>query len=135
MNIMLSNSIQTIENEQTIRDYFNSWIKKDFSNLDSWFSQDVYYRECYGATYEGLDELKAYINSMSKEQTVLKWDIYNIEQTDTGKFVVTWYFDAVEKEEYCFDGVSLIEFTGNKIKKVVEYSTKHETFRPFKEKI
>ena len=132
---MLSNSSQTIENEQTIRDYFNSWIKKDFSNLDSWFSQDVYYRECYGATYEGLDELKAYINSKSKEQTVLKWDIYKIEQTDTGKFVVTWYFDAVEKEEYYFDGVSLIEFTGNKIKKVVEYSTKHETFRPFKDKL
>ena len=132
---MLSNSSQTIENEQTIRDYFNSWLKKDFSNLDSWFSQDVYYRECYGATYEGLDELKAYINSKSKEQTVLKWDIYNIEQTDTGKFVVTWYFDAVEKEEYCFYGVSLIEFTRNKIKKVVEYSTKHETFRPFKDKL
>ena len=132
---MLSNSSQTIENEQTIRDYFNSWIKKDFSALDSWFNQDVYYRECYGASYEGLDELKAYINSKSIEQTVLKWDIYKIEQTDTGKFVVTWYFDAVEKEEYRFDGVSLIEFTGNKIKKVVEYSTKHETFRPFKEKI
>ena len=132
---MLSNSSQTIENEQTIRYYFNSWLKKDFSNLDSWFSQDVYYRECYGATYEGLDELKAYINSKSKEQTVLKWDIYKIDQTDTGKFVVTWYFDAAEKEEYCFDGVSLIEFSGNKMKKVVEYSTKHETFRPFKDKI
>ena len=132
---MLSNSSQTIENKQIIRDYFNSWLKKDFSALDSWFNQDVYYRECYGATYEGLDELKAYINSKSKEQTVLKWDIFKIEQTDTGKFVVTWYFDAVEKKEYCFDGVSLIEFTGNKIKKVVEYSTKHEIFRPFKEKI
>lgn len=132
---MLSNSSQTIENEQTIRDYFNSWLKKDFSNLDSWFSQDVYYRECYGATYEGLDELKAYINSKSKEQTVLKWDISQIEQTNTGKFVVTWFFDAKEKQEYCFDGVSLIAFSDNKIKSIVEYSTKHETYRPYKDKV
>ena len=82
---------QTIANKQTIRNYFNSWLKKDFSELDSWFNQDVYYRECYGATYEGLNELKAYINSKSKEQTVLRWDISQIEQTTTGKFVVTWF--------------------------------------------
>jgi len=126
---------QTIANKQTIRNYFSSWLKKDFSALDNWFSQDVYYRECYGATYEGLNELKAYINSKSKEQTVLKWDISQIEQTNTGKFVVTWFFAAKEKQEYCFDGVSLIDFSDNKIKCVVEYSTKHETYRPYKDKV
>ena len=126
---------QTIANKQTIRNYFNSWLKKDFSELDSWFNQDVYYRECYGATYEGLNELKAYINSKSKEQTVLRWDISQIEQTTTGKFVVTWFFDAKEKQEYCFDGVSLIAFSDNKIKSIVEYSTKHETYRPYKDKV
>ena len=126
---------QTLANKQTIRNYFSSWLKKDFSALDNWFSQDVYYRECYGATYEGLNELKAYINSKSKEQTVLKWDISQIEQTNTGKFVVTWFFDAKEKQEYCFDGVSLIAFSDSKIKSIVEYSTKHETYRPYKDKV
>lgn len=132
---MMQTTKQTLANKQTIRDYFSSWLKKDFSALDNWFSQDVYYRECYGATYEGLNELKAYINSKSKEQTVLKWDISQIEQTNTGKFVVTWFFDAKEKQEYCFDGVSLIDFSDNKIKSIVEYSTKHETYRPYKDKI
>ena len=132
---MLSNSSQTIENERTIRYYFNSWLKKDFSALDSWFNQDVYYRECYGATYEGLDELKAYINSKSKEQTVLKWDILSIAYTSSDQFVVTWFFDAKEKQEYCFDGVSLIAFSDNKIKSIVEYSTKHETYRPYEDKV
>ena len=132
---MMQTTKQTLANKQTIRDYFSSWLKKDFSALDNWFSQDVYYRECYGATYEGLNELKAYINSKSKEQTVLKWDISQIEQTNTGKFVVTWFFDAKEKQEYCFDGVSLIDFSDNKIKSIVEYSTKHETYRPYKDKV
>ncbi|WP_294603294.1 nuclear transport factor 2 family protein [uncultured Lactobacillus sp.] len=132
---MMHTTEQTIANKQTIRNYFNSWLKKDFSELDSWFNQDVYYRECYGATYEGLNELKAYINSKSKEQTVLRWDISQIEQTTTGKFVVTWFFDAKEKQEYCFDGVSLIAFSDNKIKSIVEYSTKHETYRPYKDKV
>lgn len=132
---MMHTTEQTIANKQTIRNYFNSWLKKDFSELDSWFNQDVYYRECYGATYEGLNELKAYINSKFKEQTVLRWDIYQIEQTTIGKFVVTWFFDAKEKQEYCFDGVSLIAFSDNKIKSIVEYSTKHETYRPYKDKV
>ncbi len=132
---MMHTTEQTLANKQTIRNYFSSWLKKDFSALDNWFSQDVYYRECYGATYEGLNELKAYINSKSKEQTVLKWDISQIEQTNTGKFVVTWFFDAKEKQEYCFDGVSLIAFSDSKIKSIVEYSTKHETYRPYKDKV
>lgn len=120
--------------EQTIRDYFNSWIKKDFSNLDQWFQEDMFYRECYGATYQGLAELKAYIEVMSKRQAVLKWTIFNIEQTVSGQFVFTWFFQAKEKKEYCFDGVSLIDFSGLKIRKVVEYSTKHETYRPYERK-
>lgn len=120
--------------EQTIRDYFNSWIKKDFSNLDQWFQEDMFYRECYGATYQGLAELKAYIEVMSKRQAVIKWTIFNIEQTVSGQFVVTWFFQAKEKKEYCFDGVSLIDFSGLKIRKVVEYSTKHETYRPYERK-
>lgn len=132
---MMHTTEQTLANKQTIRNYFSSWLKKDFSAIDNWFSQDVYYRECYGATYEGLNELKAYINSKSKEQTVLKWDISQIEQTNTGKFVVTWFFDAKEKQEYCFDGVSLIAFSDSKIKSIVEYSTKHETYRPYKDKV
>lgn len=30
--------------EQIIRDYFDSWVKKDFSKLDQWFEQDMFYR-------------------------------------------------------------------------------------------
>lgn len=117
--------------KQIIRNYFESWIKKDFANLDQWFQEDMFYRECYGATYQGLDELKAYIKVASKRQTVLKWAIFKIEQTVSGQFVVTWFFKAKEEKEYCFDGVSLIDFAGLKIKRVVEYSTKHETYRPY----
>lgn len=117
--------------EQIIRDYFDSWVKKDFSKLDQWFEQDMFYRECYGATYQGLDELKAYIKVAAQKQTVLKWTIFKIEQTTSGQFVVTWFFQAREEKEYCFDGVSLIDFSGLKIKRVVEYSTEHKTYPPY----
>lgn len=95
------------------------------------FHEDLFYRECSGATYKGLDELKAYIKVASKKQTVLKWAIFNLEQTASGQFVVTWFFQAEEEKEYCFDGIFLIDFAGLKIKKVVEYATKHETSRPY----
>lgn len=117
--------------EQIIRDYFDSWVKKDFSKLDQWFEQDMFYRECYGPTYQGLAELKAYIKVAAQKQTVLKWTIFKIEQTTSGQFVVTWFFQAREEKEYCFDGVSLIDFSGLKIKRVVEYSTEHKTYRPY----
>ena len=117
--------------EQIIRDYFDSWVKKDFSKLDQWFEQDMFYRECYGATYQGLAELKAYIKVAAQKQTVLKWTIFKIEQTTSGQFVVTWFFQAREEKEYCFDDVSLIDFSGLKIKRVVEYSTEHKTYRPY----
>ena len=132
---MMHSTEQLFAEEKIIREYFNSWLESDFSRLDNWFNQDVYYRECYGATYKGLNELKAYINSKSKEQTVLKWDILSMAYTSSNQFVVTWFFDAKEKQEYCFDGVSLIAFSDNKIKSIVEYSTKHETYRPYKDKV
>lgn len=119
--------------ERLIEEYFKAWVTRDFPNIEYFFTHDVYYRECNGASYRGLNELNGWINSMLKKQTVLEWDISNIEKTDSGVFIVMWFFHAKEEKEYNFDGVSLIDFTDDKISHISEYAASHDLYRPFKE--
>ncbi|WEV51561.1 nuclear transport factor 2 family protein [Lactobacillus sp. ESL0731] len=121
-----------LQRTKIIKDYFASWVKRDFTQVPEWFSPEIFYRECYGATYQGLHELIVWLAASLPKQTVLEWRIDDIEITNKNKFVVTWFFHAKDEKEYAFDGVSLIEFKGNKIIKVSEYSAKHELTRPYK---
>ncbi|WP_288227660.1 hypothetical protein [uncultured Enterococcus sp.] len=43
--------------EEKIRHYFSMWDTRDFTSLDSYFSKDIIYRECYGAVYAGIEEI------------------------------------------------------------------------------
>jgi len=35
--------------EEIIKKYFFMWVTRDFTFLDTYFSDDIIYRECYGA--------------------------------------------------------------------------------------
>ena len=121
-----------MDNTDIIRKYFQSWLTRDFSNLDEYFDEKIIYRESYGPIYIGLDELHQWIDNMLDRQKVLDWRIDQILPTDKNTYTVLWYFHAVEHTEYDFDGVSVIGFKHHKISSVAEYQSKHETFRPFK---
>ncbi|MGR8824345.1 nuclear transport factor 2 family protein [Leuconostoc mesenteroides] len=118
--------------ENAIKKYFAMWVDRDFSELDRIFSEDIYYRECYGATYFGLNEIHSWINDLLSKQTVLEWKIKKIYNISNSTFFVEWFFRAKEKDVYLFDGISTIKFRNNKIVSIEEYETKHDTFRPFK---
>lgn len=120
--------------EEIIKKYFSMWVTRDFKLLDSYFSDDICYRECYGAVYIGIEEVHLWIRDMLLKQVVLKWEIKNIYQVNESLFFVEWYFAAKEEQRYSFDGLSMIRFQGNKIQAIEEYESKHETFRPYKSK-
>lgn len=63
---------------------------------------------------------------------MLEWKIYRILEVAPDIFVVEWFFHAKEATEYEFDGVSIIEFSTDKIIKLSEYEDKHQTYRPYK---
>jgi len=118
--------------EQLIRQYFNCWLTKQFPTLTTFFTNNCHYRECYGATYHGTDELQQWIDHQLPHQTVLAWDIQRLGWLNDNLAVVEWYFKASEADTTTdFDGVSIIEFSTDKITKLTEYATKHATFRPF----
>ena len=118
--------------EEKIRRYFAMWVTRDFTSLDSYFSRDIVYRECYGAVYVGIEEIHRWINEMVQKQVVLKWEIKDIYQVNEDRFFVRWYFVAREEQLYSFDGVSMIRFEGEHICEIEEYEATHETFRPCK---
>ncbi|MFT8713935.1 MAG: nuclear transport factor 2 family protein [Leuconostoc pseudomesenteroides] len=117
--------------EKIIDEYFEMWVKRDFAQLQRIFSSNITYHECTGAMYIGMIELKAWIKASLQKQTVLMWQIKNIQQIDDQTFFVEWFFKARETQNYCFDGVSKIQFDNHKIIAIDEYAAKHNIYRPY----
>ncbi|TOZ04376.1 hypothetical protein DIS14_07980 [Leuconostoc pseudomesenteroides] len=120
-----------IVTEKIIDEYFEMWVKRDFAQLQRIFSSNITYHECTGAMYIGMIELKAWIKASLQKQTVLMWQIKNIQQIDDQTFFVEWFFKARETQTYCFDGVSKIQFDNHKIIAIDEYAAKHNIYRPY----
>ncbi|WP_137625780.1 nuclear transport factor 2 family protein [Lactiplantibacillus pingfangensis] len=118
-------------NETLIRQYFNCWLTQDFPPLTTFFTKDCVYRECYGATYRGIAELKQWLDHQLASQTVLTWEIQRVLPVSDNCVVVTWFFKAKTQTVSAFDGVSVIDFEGDKISRLTEYETKHNTYRPY----
>ncbi|GCF94234.1 hypothetical protein NRIC_21250 [Enterococcus florum] len=124
--------MQTKEKEMTVKKYFAMWVKREFTNLPDLFHSDIYYSECYGPEYQGLSEIRAWIEDMLQKQTVLEWRIKQFIHQDH-LTIVEWFF----KEELAgaiggFNGVSIIEFSPDgKIRSVKEFSSVAEHVRPF----
>lgn len=117
--------------EKIIAEYFEMWVKRDFTELQRIFANDITYHECTGAIYIGMVEIQAWITASLQKQTVLMWQIKNIQQIDDQAFFVEWFFRAQETQTYCFDGVSKIQFKNQKIIAIDEYAAKHNTYRPY----
>lgn len=122
------------EKEMAINAYFNMWVQRDFSALDTLFKTDVYYSECYGPEYYGLHEIHLWIDEMLQKQKVLEWQIKRfLHENDT--VVVEWFFkdkDTQNNEVHAFNGVSIIEFqTNGKISSIKEFESKSEHITPY----
>lgn len=119
---------------EIIHSYFNAWISRDFSHNDDYFTENCTYRECFGPVYDNLNQIKQWITDTCQTQTVLAWDIHNIETTDQSNIIVTWTFHATtDQSNDLFDGISMISFNQNKMHEVIEYACKHETYHPYQQ--
>lgn len=36
-----------MDQKTIIKEWFESWVTKDFSKIEEYFIEDIYYRECY----------------------------------------------------------------------------------------
>ena len=99
------------ERERLIRDYFDSWLRRDASCLPTVFSEDALYIESHGPRYEGLLQIQQWFTDWLPHGEVLEWRIVRFLHQGN-QTAVEWVFRCrYDGEESVFDGVSLIRFT------------------------
>ena len=130
---MDKDELKQMENKQNIiKHYFESWINKDISIIEMYFSENIKYIECYGPEYNGIKQIRQWFNDWNNGNNVLKWDIKRfIEYNNI--IVVEWFFECeYNKNVSGFDGVSIIEFEeDNKIILIKEFQSKTEHTFPY----
>ncbi len=117
---------------EIVKRYFNCWIKKDFSILEEVFNKEVYYSECYGPAYKGLDQVEKWFKDWNEKGTVLVWDIKEHVVYDN-ILVCQWYFECEYKGKVDgFNGVSWITFSEeDRIIELKEYQSKVPIYFPY----
>lgn len=118
--------------EQVMYQYFQAWLDQDRSMFDTIFTKDLYYSECYGPEYHGLEEVEQWFDDWQRHGRVLLWNILSIYQ-DENHMIVEWHFQCTfDKKLDNFNGVSLVEFTDyNQICSIKEFQSKSEHFDPY----
>lgn len=120
------------EREKIINQYFNSWLNKDNTSLEKYFSVDVIYSESYGPEYNGIHQVKKWFTYWNKRGSVLEWKTKQFIH-ENQLTVVEWYFRCIyDGNIYEFDGISLIKFNANnQITYLKEFNSKAEHYYPY----
>ena len=64
-----------MQREDIVKSYFQSWLDKNIEPLESIFSDDIIYSECYGPEYHGLTQILKWFADWNINGAVLKWKI------------------------------------------------------------
>ncbi|BAK97455.1 hypothetical protein OBV_02570 [Oscillibacter valericigenes Sjm18-20] len=119
--------------EETVRLWFDMWLKKENLGIKRVFSEDAAYIESWGPVYQGADKIQFWFEEWNSRGTVLSWDIRQFfhkgDQT-----VVEWYFKNAMNNgrTEAFDGVSLIRWTqGGQICFLKEFGCNPDRYDPY----
>jgi SnoaL-like domain len=111
-----------------IQSYLEGWKQLDLSMVLSSLSENGVIIESHGPTYQGIEEVKRWINCWIKTGSrVLRWDLrsfYFVDKEKTAFF--EWDFHCVANQrDYVLAGSSLVKFSGEKIAFIHEYCMTH----------
>lgn len=118
--------------KDAIRSYFDCWLRKDITPIDSLFADNIVYTECYGPVYTGIGQLRSWFHDWNTRGRVIRWDIKRIIEHEN-TIVAEWYFEC----EYDggtddFDGVTIAVFDRHgKICELKEFQSKAEHYYPY----
>ncbi len=120
------------DREIKIRTYFDAWLDKDGSCLETLFEPAIRYTECYGPEYLGLEQVKKWFTEWNLSSKVLVWDVKGFTHQGN-QTAVEWYFKYENKDNGGeMDGVSLISFNAEgKIYRVKEFTSQVEHHWPY----
>lgn len=120
------------QREATLKTWFHGWLNNqqlDSNFIENIFTQDITYIECWGPKYHNIREVKDWFMSWRKTNQVTSWDILRFDHL-IDETIVIWNFEClknvnqIDELKIKFDGVSLVNWTKNKIKYLHEYGAK-----------
>ena len=122
-----------IERERIIKEYFESWLHNNASELKEIFDPQIVYSECYGPEYNGIETIESWFEDWNTRGKVLEWDIKQFIHGGNTT-AVEWYFKCEYDSNIGeFDGVSIIEFNDNNhIVSLKEFQSKIPHYYPYK---
>lgn len=119
--------------EETIRLWFDMWLKKcDLGILDI-FSENAVYTESWGSEYHGPLKIKLWFDEWNRRGTVLQWDIKQYFHKGN-QTVVEWYFKNTvdDGKVEAFDGISLIKWAQDgRIQSLKEFGCNTDNYDPY----
>lgn len=111
-----------------IQSYINGWKQLDLSLVLSPLSENCVIIESHGPTYQGVEEVKRWINCWIKTGSkVMRWDLrsfYFLEKEKTA-FCEWDFYCIANQREYVLAGASLVKFSSEKIVLIHEYCMTH----------
>lgn len=98
--------------EDTVRLWFDMWLRKRDLGLSRIFSEDAVYVESWGPEYRGVTKIKHWFDEWNTRGTVLTWEIKQFFHTDF-QTAVEWFFEnrMADGKTERFEGMSLIRWT------------------------
>jgi len=121
------------QREETIRRWFDMWLRGEDLGIRSIFSQDAVYIESWGPAYHGVDEICHWFAEWNTRGKVLTWEIKQFFHRDS-QTVVEWFFRnrMNDGREEAFDGLSLVKWTADgKIAFLQEFGCNRERYDPY----
>lgn len=118
--------------EDKVKNWFAMWLDKSSAGIEEIFADDVVYTESWGPRYCGIAAVKEWFAEWNSRCAVRRWN--------TGRFfhfrdttIVEWDFACTEADgsETAFDGVSIIEWTDDKISTLTEYGCSTDNYNPY----
>ena len=120
--------------KETLTKYFRAWVDADAGVLETTFSDDAVYTECYGPEYHGLAQIRRWFADWNQKGRVLQWDLRRtVEQGRT--IVAEWYFRCLYNgKTEGFDGVTVADFDDEgRIVRLSEFRSEAEHIFPYGE--
>lgn len=122
------------QRENTVRLWFDMWLKKADMGILDIFTEDAVYIESWGPEYHGSPKIKHWFDEWNARGTVLRWDIRQFfhkgDQT-----LVQWYFrnQMNDSRVEAFEGMSLIRWDpAGRISFLQEFGCNEDRYDPYR---
>ena len=121
------------EREETIRLWFDMWLRGEDFGIRDIFAPEAVYTESWGPVYHGADVIGHWFREWLTRGRVLVWNIHRFFHAGD-QTAITWFFQCQmgSGEPTGFEGVSVVRWTEDgKIASLTEYCCEPNQYDPY----